>query len=250
MFTDGVTGGRLRPFVIVGHSMGGRIAMTFAAKYPEYVSALVIEDMDIQRRPMSMNIISSPSTREQTVLFDRTIKSNKTTTNDTTEDDVIDVFKRQGYPEKRVRGWLRDGRIIWKEDRSGIDESNTSATGGGYYYSQVNPAFRLLCYEQFFNSDHGEDTWNRLNEICGSNKNDSDEPQMSSTEGFPCHVMVAGDEGTVCDEASICNMKDIFGRSSNLILHRYPNANHSIHNSDQKIYVSDLQEIIRTAALL
>lgn len=211
-------------------------AMTFAAKYPEYVSAVVIEDMDIQRRPMSMNMISSPSTREQTLLFDRTIKSKRTTTDNTTDDDVIDAFKCHGYSEESVRRWLSDGRIKKHE-----------STTGEYYYSELNPAFRQLCYEQFFDSNHGEDTWNRLSKVCGSNKIES---QKVGAQGFPCHVMVAGDKFTVCDETSICKMKDIFGRNFNLILHRYPNANHSIHNSDQKRYVSDLQEIIRTASLL
>ena len=40
----------IRPFVLVGHSMGGRIAMSFAAKYPELIVSLVIEDMDIRKR--------------------------------------------------------------------------------------------------------------------------------------------------------------------------------------------------------
>jgi len=47
------------PFVIVGHSMGGRIAMSVASQYLELVKALVIEDMDIRTRPMEMNIFQS-----------------------------------------------------------------------------------------------------------------------------------------------------------------------------------------------
>jgi pimeloyl-ACP methyl ester carboxylesterase len=35
---------RLAPFVLVGHSMGGSIAYTYAAMYPDDVSRLVIED--------------------------------------------------------------------------------------------------------------------------------------------------------------------------------------------------------------
>ena len=35
---------RLAPFVLVGHSMGGSIAYTYASMYPEDVSRLVIED--------------------------------------------------------------------------------------------------------------------------------------------------------------------------------------------------------------
>ena len=47
-------------FVLVGHSMGGRLAMCYAAKYPEHVSSLVIEDMDI-RRSIAMRVSTSRS---------------------------------------------------------------------------------------------------------------------------------------------------------------------------------------------
>lgn len=237
-------------FVVVGHSMGGRIAMSFAAKYPQHVGALIIEDMDIKKRPMSMNMIRSPNSREETINFDRMIRS---TTNNakTTESDVIRAFEHVGYPKEMVDRWLcDDGRISWiKEDGCDDDGDN------GYYYSDVNPAFRQLCYEQFFTTNHGEETWKTLAEICagttggGGDDDDTGEVGTISAGGFPCHVMVAGDDGTVCDEASIGRMKEIFGRSFNSILHRYPRANHSIHNSDQETYISDLKEIIRTASL-
>ena len=38
-----------KKFVLCGHSMGGRVAMCYAATYPDDISALIIEDMDIQR---------------------------------------------------------------------------------------------------------------------------------------------------------------------------------------------------------
>ena len=36
--------------VFCGHSMGGRVAMAYAAKYPEDIAALIIEDIDIKAR--------------------------------------------------------------------------------------------------------------------------------------------------------------------------------------------------------
>lgn len=243
-------------------------AVLFAAKYSQHVSALIIEDMDIRTRPMSMNMIESPSSREETLRFNRTIQSSLSTTTTTktaitTESDVLHAFERVGYPKEMVTRWLQDGRIT-KED--GGNELNSddgvSASSGGYYYSDVNPAFRQLCYEQFFMSDHGEETWKTLAGICGGRSDSSSSAKTdigidtggggepsSSMEGFPCHIMVAGDDGTVCDEDSIGRMKEMFGTSLNIILHRYPNATHSIHNSDQKKYLLDLKEIIRTASL-
>lgn len=35
---------------IVGHSMGGRIAMEFCSKYKNFVDVLIIEDMDTRSR--------------------------------------------------------------------------------------------------------------------------------------------------------------------------------------------------------
>ena len=55
-----------------------------------------------------------------------------------------------------VDKWLQDGRIRYEEDES--DDIDKVVSSGGYYYSEVNPAFRQLCYEQFFISDHGEET--------------------------------------------------------------------------------------------
>jgi pimeloyl-ACP methyl ester carboxylesterase len=39
-----------KPFVLVGHSMGGRVAMRYAADYGDDLAALVIEDMDTSPR--------------------------------------------------------------------------------------------------------------------------------------------------------------------------------------------------------
>mmetsp|Transcript_4314 Transcript_4314/g.6574 ORF Transcript_4314/g.6574 Transcript_4314/m.6574 type:complete len:366 (-) Transcript_4314:24-1121(-) len=202
------------PFVIVGHSMGGRIAMSFASQYPELVKALVIEDMDIRTRPMEMNIFQS-NNREATIVFDKNLGNKE-------ESEMVEIFEKEGYPSNSVSKWLREGRIEQKED--------------GSYYSQVNPAFRLLCYEQFFITDHGEKVWNEL----GSQSN----------YRFPIHVMVADKDMTVCDENSIWDMKIVMTEKGKfMVMHRYKNATHSIHNSSSKDFLKDLRSIIRAASL-
>jgi pimeloyl-ACP methyl ester carboxylesterase len=202
------------PFVMTGHSMGGRIAMSFAARYPELIKALVIEDMDVRTRPMEMNIFQSQN-RDATVNFNRCMGG-------TDENQLIDCFEREGYPGDSVRKWLKEGRLELKDD--------------GSYYSQVNPAFRILCYEQFFVTSHGEDTWMELVE--------------QSKYRFPVHVMVADKEKTVCDEESLWFMKDTMKKGEKfMVLHRYKGATHSIHNSAQKDFLKDLATIIRTASL-
>ena len=49
--------------------------MSYAAKYPEKIRALVVEDMDIRVRPMSMNMFQREIiNREETIQFDRNLR--------------------------------------------------------------------------------------------------------------------------------------------------------------------------------
>ena len=145
--------------------------------------------------------------------------------------DVISIFEKEGYPKDSVNKWIADGRV-YKTSDSDSRENNQSSG----YYSEVNPAFRLLCYEQFFVTNHGEDVWNKIAE--------------NISYPFPCHLMVAGSKGTVCDNESIWRMQKIQKEMSDfrMFLHRYTDATHSIHNSDRVNFLKDLNNIIYRAA--
>eukprot|EP00533_Pseudo-nitzschia_delicatissima_P012471 CAMPEP_0197276742 /NCGR_PEP_ID=MMETSP1432-20130617/15870_1 /TAXON_ID=44447 /ORGANISM="Pseudo-nitzschia delicatissima, Strain UNC1205" /LENGTH=314 /DNA_ID=CAMNT_0042742837 /DNA_START=115 /DNA_END=1059 /DNA_ORIENTATION=- len=202
-----------RPFVFVGHSMGGRIAMSFAAKYPETIAALIIEDMDIRTRSLSESRIRSKN-RDATLAFDREL------TGISTPQEVVEAYAKEGYEALQVEKWLSEGRV----------ESNKDGDG---YYSQVNPAFRLLCYEQFFETSHGEDAWKKLAAI---------------EKNFPIHLMIGDPTMTICDDANVSLMEDIMQKSSSpLIIHRYERATHSIHNSVAESFSNDLKAIITKA---
>uniref|UniRef100_A0A7R9Z0U3 AB hydrolase-1 domain-containing protein n=1 Tax=Pseudictyota dubia TaxID=2749911 RepID=A0A7R9Z0U3_9STRA len=201
-----------KPFVLLGHSMGGRIAMSYAAKYPADVAALVIEDMDIRRRPVSSNFI--PLVEHLALNFHREFES---------ENAALKSFAEVGYPEYMVLRWIKEGRIYRKEP----DQQESKL------WSDVNPAFRLLCYRQFFDSDCGEKSWNAL---AANGKN---------PEQFPITLMVAG-VGTVCDESSVDDMVELMG--DKLTVNRYPQGKHSIHNTARESFMKDLVEIIENAA--
>ncbi|PNQ73976.1 alpha/beta hydrolase [Hanstruepera neustonica] len=47
----------LREIVLLGHSMGGKTAMLFAAKYPEYVSKLIVADISPRYYPVHHDMI-------------------------------------------------------------------------------------------------------------------------------------------------------------------------------------------------
>jgi pimeloyl-ACP methyl ester carboxylesterase len=246
------------PFVIVGHSMGGRIAMSYAARYPSNVKALVIEDMDVRTRPMAMNVFQSVTgDREATVNFDRCLRFdslNENASEDADADDdsnagndahtnaIMDIFEKEGYPRQSVTKWLKEGRL----ERMEVEGQDKD--GSCHYYSHVNPAFRLLCYEQFFITCHGEDTWMDIVQ-----QQQQQQEKSTRRRKFPIHVMVADKEKTVCDEEIIfCFMKDTMkegGEGRLMVLHRYKGATHSIHNSARSDFLKDLRTIIRTAAL-
>lgn len=226
---------KIIPFVLVGHSMGGRIAMSFAARYPQYVKALVIEDMDVRTRPMEMNAFRSKSNdRDATVNFDRNLDVCEGQ-----EDKVMELFRREGYGDDQVGKWLHEGRVqLERVPGNDVTGSGSGDDNGYRYYSQVNPAFRLLCYEQFFITNHGETVWTEL--------------AQQSKYRFPIHVMVADAKMTVCDEESLWMMKRVMkeGKGNKFMaLHRYEGATHSIHNSAKKAFLRDLKMILRAASL-
>lgn len=191
--------------------------MSYASKYPKNIAALIIEDMDIRQRPMSMNLFQSKN-REASIAFNRDLNVGSI-------EEVISIFENEGYPSDSIDKWIEEGRIVLKND--GVNSST--------YYSEVNPAFRQLCYEQFFVTNHGEKTWTAI--------------ARNKVFSFPCHIMVASQEGTVCDNKSIWHMQQIMKETSDfrMILHRYNKANHSIHNSSKGDFLRDLKTIIGTS---
>jgi len=278
VLTNIVTKYNLPPkLVLVGHSMGGRIAMHYANKYGDKdVKALVIEDMDVRHRSMKENPVIGKVGRDATLSFDR-----NNSTRFRTLEGLLDTFAEEGYERKSVERWIDDGRIRWISSDDDIDsdstgERNGNSGGGGYFHSEVNPAFRLLCYETFCDIPNGcEDVWASIATTTTNNNNTMKKERIL----FPCHLMVAGERkknsknpyhGTICDENSVEWMRKIMngdddyendedrekpvqtnggrcsdnsGRGGRLTIRRYPAAGHSIHNSDRRRFMCDLRNI-------
>jgi len=158
--------------IVLRHSLGGRVALAYAATYPENVAALIMEDMDIIPRPVAEAPFQVLADTDD--IFDRRADSVEAATA---------KLKQAGYPESRIDRWVAEGRIEQLDD--------------GSWWSHVNPMFRKLCYEHVLSSCKG-----RVN--CHTIANSDD---MT----FPVHVLVAGSEGTVCKDESIEEMKEILG---------------------------------------
>jgi pimeloyl-ACP methyl ester carboxylesterase len=125
-----------------------------------------------------------------------------------------EALLKAGYSEGAIDRWIQEGRIRERPDT-------------GSWWTDVNPDFRNLCYQHVLNTRKGEQDWKCMG---GS---------------FPCHVLMAGSEGTVCSEGSIDEMQTAMG--DRMRLHRFPHASHSIHNTATKEYMDLLSHIIIVA---
>jgi len=190
--------------IVLGHSLGGRIALAYAATYPEHVAALIMEDMDIVPRPIAEAPFQVMANDDKDV-FDRQTDSLES---------AISNLKQAGYPDSRIERWVTEGRIEKRDD--------------GSWWSHVNPIFRKLCYQHVLSTSKGREN---CQSIAASN-------HMK----FPVHVLVAGKEGTVCHEDSLDEMMNILG--DQLTIHRYPSAGHSIHSSETVQFLQTIKSII------
>lgn len=214
---------RNKKFVVVGHSMGGRVGMCYAATYPSDVASLIVEDMDIRRRSVGSNFIPNFDA-EKAIAFDRLHQ---------TMDGVRRSFTDIGYPADMLEKWIGEGRIYECEAKDDGDEEDGSMKS---YWSDVNPAFRALCYETIFDSNSGTESWATIAEYLKRNGPNS----------IDVHLMVAG-IGTVCDDASVEDMRKIMGEG--LAVKMYSEGTHSIHNSAREEFMSDLERIIKEAGM-
>ena len=112
-----------KKFILVGHSMGGRNVLVFAAKYPEYVEKLVIEDIGPEASPNAseyydylLNLAPTPfANRDEARQFfaEDFVKIAKTRENV----DVMSKFFYSNMDEKP------DGTVDWRFSKNGIIES-------------------------------------------------------------------------------------------------------------------------------
>jgi len=191
------------PIILVGHSLGGRIVLGYAARYPENLAAVIIEDMDIKPRPTSSSPV--PITTEDRPLFDRRAASKR---------ELTESLEEAGYKLDRIDQWWDEGRLTKEDD---------------HFWSHVNPDFRRLCYQHVLSTENGHTDCQTI---------------VSRSPKLPCYLLVAGKKGTVCEESSIEKMKCIL--STQLEVHYYPVAGHSIHNTESSEFLQTIEEIIES----
>ncbi|CAK0887717.1 unnamed protein product, partial [Prorocentrum cordatum] len=209
----GVTSGTCPPtggkrIVLVGHSMGGKIALRYAADYPDDVGALVIEDMDCTSRRYPADYLQpSAAEMERKRSFDRAFADWEAC-----RASLVSF----GYGEARVDGWLKETppRVLAQAD-AGLGRSGL--------WSAINPYAQWLARTTVLTQ---ADAYEALHRIAAVRACDRPDLQV--------HVLVAGAAGTVCDwQDEPGSIRDMEGVLPGLRVTEFPSAGHSIHNSDQ-----------------
>lgn len=197
-----------RKVVMLGHSMGGKIAMAYAAAHPDRLAALVIEDMDLRNakcRDMSAAVLACPEEVERRRQFSRGFP-----TRDATKKALATFTDGQGkasYDGDRIEGWFEDGRVYQR--------------GDGSWWSGINPLAQLLALRHVL-GQVGTREWSHVGEAS-----------------YPTSLFVAG-VGSACDFSSIARMQRVVPRAA---LVRFPTAHHSIHNSDRVGFIDAVQAV-------
>lgn len=120
---------KLKDIILLGHSMGGKIAMTFATKYPEYVNRLIVADISPRYYPVHHDaILEGLSSLDFSILKKRS-EADKALSNYVSDTGTrMFLLKNLYWLEKGQLG-LRINLTVLKENVSEVGEAlSTHAT--------------------------------------------------------------------------------------------------------------------------
>jgi len=212
-------GGPGRCIVLVGHSMGGKVVMRYAADYPEDLAALVIADMDCTCREYDAGYMNpGPAELELKRGFDRAFA---------TWEECHRSLTSFGYDAKRVDGMRTEA----------VPRVFPSGSGGAVW-SSINPYAQWLARRTVLSQD---DAYASLQRIAAT--------RACGRADLAVHVLVAGDAGTVCSwDALPGGIRDMEAVLPGLAVAAFPKSAHSIHNSDGEAFVQSIAEVVRLSS--
>ncbi|KAL3931263.1 MAG: hypothetical protein SGPRY_001195 [Prymnesium sp.] len=195
--------------VLVGHSMGGRIAMRVAAidgaSPTPLFKAVVIEDMDL--RPM----YGDNSEPHAALKSFEAIDGRRFADWQSARSALL-----PWYDEARVDGW-KNSRI------------RPLPKGG--WWSDINPAAQRLARNRVLASTDGAEAWDSLNAF--------------STKVY---LWYADQPGTVCEVGGPGGIEDMAKRLPTAEVRFFPGSDHSIHNSAREEFVAALCKVVDDVA--
>ena len=181
IFAAAAAHGISRPFVLLGHSMGGRVAMRAAALdaqrvargEPQLLAACIIEDMDIAVRLPPTPSDVDLSTEQRQHLQQWAAADGRSFAS--WEQCAAALLPWYDGDENRVNGW-RGSRVRIQQD--------------GSWWSDLNPFARRLAQTHVLYSVDGAEAWALLAATAAKNG----EGRLH----IPLHLWIADQPGTVC----------------------------------------------------
>jgi pimeloyl-ACP methyl ester carboxylesterase len=123
----------LGKIMLLGHSMGGKTAMTFATEYPELVEKLVVVDISPRKYP-ERNIHTQIITRMMTINLERS--GTRT---------AVEEILLQSIPDPRIRMFIiknlyyrTPGHLAWRLNLDAINQNLDQLFDGINTYRQFN----------------------------------------------------------------------------------------------------------------
>eukprot|EP00457_Paulinella_chromatophora_P006957 gb/GEZN01006977.1/.p1 GENE.gb/GEZN01006977.1/~~gb/GEZN01006977.1/.p1 ORF type:complete len:354 (+),score=42.13 gb/GEZN01006977.1/:26-1087(+) len=195
------------PYVVVGHSCGARVAMRFTADYPNKVSALVLEDMDIKPRQHD----------HQTRLINANISAAEACPHLYPSFPACrENLKAFGFEEERIDDWYKYGRIVDYATASNEQEISVHPVWSG-----IHPLTRFLSFTTILATWDGKKA---LENVAAWRAGQS----RSGRSVFPIQAWIAGSGSAVTEEGegSLQEMQKILPE---MVVLRFPNQGHSVH---------------------
>jgi len=207
----------LAQIVLVGHSMGGKVAIHVAermkSEMPGVLQALVIEDMDVKLRPKAHPADEEmPAERVQQLREFAHEKGRWFSSWDAARLALLPWYEND---VRRVESW-KHTRV------------RQTSTG---WWSDINPAAQRLARDTILSSSTTALAWDAL----------KDAP-------FPIHLWVADASGSVCSWEGEGGINGMTTRVPLAQARLFRDAGHSIHNTARKEFLEALVDVIRSAA--
>lgn len=117
---QGVAQLKLPPFILIGHSMGACVALIYAARNPQQVRRLVMEDGGPVGESL-LNVIKERTTPP--LSFDSWEKAEEYLLQQTRPEMSTGSQRTSNWLDERLRLGLKeeaDGRVVWRADTQGL----------------------------------------------------------------------------------------------------------------------------------